>query len=331
MPFSFKTSKKILGQTFHDFGTLGITRMSAALAYYTVFSLAPMLLVIITISSVVFGREAIEGRIYGQIKSFVGSDAAIQIQQLIKNATISGSVSFASVISVIVLIFSATGVFAEIQSSINTIWRLKAKPRKSGILKILKTRLLSFSMVVTLGFILMVSLIVNALLDGLIDRLLQLFPGVTVYVTYSVNIIFTFIVTSLLFGIIFKVLPDAKIKWHDVRMGAFVTALLFMVGRFAIGYYLGHSNISSTYGAAGSLVVLLLWVYYSAIILYFGAAFTKVYSQRHGDHIYPNSYAVWIEQVEVETKGALINQESEAKTVVKKDEIVLPEKHEESK
>lgn len=324
MHFNFQKTKALLKQTFHDFGTLGITRMSAALAYYTIFSIAPMLLVIITISSQVFGRDAIEGKIYGQIKTYVGSDAAVQIQELIKNATISGGVTFASVIGVIALLFAATGVFAEIQASINTIWRLKAKPRKSGILKVLKTRLLSFSMIITLGFILMVSLAVNAVLDSLIDRLIALFPGLTVYVTYTINVVFTFIIISLLFGIIFKVLPDARIKWRDVRMGAFVTALLFMVGRFAIGYYLGHSKISSTFGAAGSMVILLLWVYYSSIILYFGAAFTKAYSQRNGDHIYPNSYAVWIEQVEVENKGELSKQDSEIK-IVKKDDIVLPE------
>jgi len=322
MKFTFKNIWSVLKQTFKDFGTLNITRMSAALAYYTVFALAPMLLVIITICGVFFGREAIEGRIYSQIKSFVGSDAAVQIQQLIKNAAISPGLTLASTIGVIALIISATGVFAEIQSSINTIWRLKANPKKGGILKILLTRLLSFSMIVSLGFILMVSLIVNAALAALVDRLTQIFPGITVYLTYAINVILTFITTTLLFAIIFKVLPDARVKFKDIRAGAIATALLFMLGRFAIGFYLGHSKVSSTYGAAGSLVVILLWVYYSAIILYFGAAFTHAYVSRNGGHIYPNNYAVFVEQVEVENKGSLKDQNTEVKKVTK-DEVEI--------
>jgi membrane protein len=323
MKFTFRNIWNVLKQTFKDFGTLNITRMSAALAYYTVFALAPMLLVIITICGVFFGREAIEGRIYAQIKSFVGSEAAIQIQQLIKNAAISPGLTFASTIGVIVLIVSATGVFVEIQSSINTIWRLKANPKKGGIIKILLTRLLSFSMVVSLGFLLMVSLIVNAALAALVDRLTQIFPGITVYLTYAINVILTFITTAILFAVIFKVLPDARVKFKDIRAGAITTALLFMLGRFAIGFYLGQSKVSSTYGAAGSLVVILLWVYYSAIILYFGAAFTRAYVSRNGGHIYPNNYAVFIEQVEIENKGSLKDQSTDAKKEVKKDEVEI--------
>jgi membrane protein len=317
MKFAFKNIWSVLKQTFKDFGTLNIARMSAALAYYTVFALAPMLLVIITICGVFYGREAIEGRIYSQIRSFVGSEAAVQIQQLIKNAAISPGLTLASTIGVIALIFSATGVFAEIQSSINTIWRLKAHPKKGGILKILLTRLLSFSMIVSLGFILMVSLIVNAALAALVDKLTHIFPDITVYLTYAINVILTFITTAVLFAVIFKVLPDARVKFHDIRAGAITTALLFMLGRFAIGFYLGHSKVSSTYGAAGSLVVILLWVYYSAIILYFGAAFTRAYVSRNGGHIYPNNYAVFVEQVEVENKGSLKDQNTEVKKVTK--------------
>ena len=323
MKFTFRNIWNVLKQTFKDFGTLNITRMSAALAYYTVFALAPMLLVIITICGVFFGREAIEGRIYAQIKSFVGSEAAIQIQQLIKNAAISPGLTFASTIGVIALIFSATGVFAEIQSSINTIWRLKANPKKGGVIKILLTRLLSFSMIVSLGFLLMVSLIVNAALAALVDRLTQIFPGITVYLTYAINVILTFIATAILFAVIFKVLPDARVKFKDIRAGAITTALLFMLGRFAIGFYLGQSKVSSTYGAAGSLVVILLWVYYSAIILYFGAAFTRAYVSRNGGHIYPNNYAVFVEQVEVENKGSLKDQSTEVKKEVTKEEIEI--------
>ncbi|MEP6844654.1 MAG: YihY/virulence factor BrkB family protein [Panacibacter sp.] len=317
---------QILKQTFKDFADIKITRMSAALAYYTIFSIAPMLIVIITLCDIFLGRQAIEGQVYLQMKSFVGSDAAMQIQQLISNASISKDFSWASVVGVVALIFAATGVFAEIQDSINLIWRLKAKPRK-GWLKILFNRLLSFSMVVSLGFILLVSLVINAALDLLTDELVNMFPGTELYIAYGLNILLQFVTISFLFGIIFKILPDAKIQWKDVRAGALTTALLFMLGKFAIGFYLGKSNISSSYGAAGSLVIILLWVYYSATILYFGAAFTKVHAQFTGRHIYPNSYAVWIKQIEVENNHSLDTQTADAKTTVQEDEIAIDQKH----
>lgn len=323
MKFTFKNLWSVLKQTFKDFGALSVTRMAAALSYYTVFSLAPMLLVIITICGFFFGREAFEGKIYKQIASFVGSDAALQIQELIKNAAIAPGMTLASIVGVITLILSATGVFAEIQSSINTIWRLKANPKRGGIIKILLTRLLSFSMIVSLGFVLMVSLVVNAAMDALVDRLTRIFPQITVYLAYAINVLLTFLTTSLLFAIIFKVLPDARVKFKDIKAGAITTAILFMIGRAAIGFYLGQSKVSSTYGAAGSLVVILLWVYYSAIILYFGAAFTRAYVSRNGGHIYPNEYAVFVENIEVENKGSLKDQNTVAKTQLKQDEVEI--------
>ena len=315
MASSLKSAWQILKQTFTDFGELKIMRMSAALAYYTIFSIAPMLIVIITVCDVFFGRAAIEGNIYGQIKSFVGSDAALEIQQLIKNATISKDITWASVIGIVALVFAATSVFAEIQDSINHIWRLKAKPRK-GWLKLLLNRLLSFSMVVTLGFILLVSLVINAVMDALVGRLVEIFPQLAIYAAYGINLLLTFLTTSFLFGIIFKMLPDAKISWKHVRTGAFTTAILFMLGKFVISFYLGKTQITSSYGAAGSLVIILLWVYYSSIILYFGAAFTRVYAQHTGSRIYPNGYAVWVQQVEVENKSSLQGQPVEAKEVI---------------
>jgi len=304
----------ILKQTFTDFADNKIARMSAALAYYTVFSIAPMLIVVITLCDFFYGHNAVEGTIYGQIKSVVGEQAALQIQQLIKNATISRDISWASVVGIVALIFAATSIFAEIQDSINLIWRLKAKPKK-GWLKLLINRLLSFSIVVCLGFILMVSLVVNAVLDALMQEIIKRLPQLAVYLSYGVNQLLTFATISFLFGIIFKVLPDAKIKWKDVRIGAFTTAILFMLGKFAIGYYLGRTKITSSYGAAGSVVIILLWVYYSAIILYFGAAFTRAYAQFTGRHIYPNSYAVWVQQVEVENKDSMQLAEATSKSV----------------
>ncbi|MBX2922319.1 MAG: YihY/virulence factor BrkB family protein [Chitinophagaceae bacterium] len=293
-----KNSWKILRQSAIDFIDDRVMKLSAALAYYTIFSLPGLLIIVIWIMDMFYGEAAVEGTIYGQISSLVGRDAAMQIQQTIRNATLSYQSGFAAVVGIATLVIGATSIFGEIQDSINLIWRLKAKPRK-GWLKLIINRLLSFSIIVSLGFILLVSLILNTLMDAFINRLTLAFPETQVFVAYIFNIVLTFVVTSFLFGLIFKVLPDAKVEWKHVRMGAFTTALLFMAGKFAIGYYLGQNKMSSAYGAAGSVILILLWVYYSAIILYFGAIFTRVYAIHKGSHIYPNEYAVWIKEVEI--------------------------------
>jgi membrane protein len=207
----------------------------------------------------------------------------------------------AHVISIIILLLAATGVFAEIQDSINIIWGLKTKPKKH-LIKLLLNRVMSFSMIASMGFILLVSLMVSSLLELLSDRLFHAFPQVTIYVAYAINVLILFGVISVLFGTIFMILPDGKIKWRHVRMGAYFTAFLFMVGKFAIGFYLGKSHIATIYGAAGSLIIILIWVYYSSIILYFGAEFTHVYAQLHGHKIRPNDYAVSIEKIIIETE-----------------------------
>jgi membrane protein len=199
----------------------------------------------------------------------------------------------------ITLLIGATTVFAEIQDSINTIWGLKPKPKK-GWLKLIQNRFLSFSVIASLGFLLLVSLGVTALIEGLSERLRANFPEVTVVVFYIINLVLTLIVVTSIFAVIFKVLPDANIKWKDVWAGAIATAVLFLLGKFAISFYISKSEVGSTYGAAGSLVVLLLWVYYSSIILYFGAEFTKAYALKYGSEIHPNKYAVTMKTVEVE-------------------------------
>ncbi len=321
MKFSLKDIWAITKQSFSDFIDNKVFKLSAALAFYTIFSLPAMLIIIISISDLFYGRAAIEGTLYHQISAFVGTDAALQIQQTIRGAAVSGSGNFAAVIGIITLLFGATSVFSEIQDSINLIWKLKTKPRKGkGFLKLVVNRLLSFSIVVSLGFLLLVSLLINGLMDALINRLTQLFPQLTVIMVYVFNLILTFGITALLFAMIFKVLPDAKIKWKHVRAGAFTTALLFMIGKFLIGYYLGHSKLSSTYGTAGSVIVMLLWVYYSAMILYFGAVFTHVYAVHTGSRIYPNDYAVWVQQVEVESVKS-IQQQPEEKAVIKTEDL----------
>lgn len=310
----FKNAWKLIRQSVADFFAERVLKLSAALAYYTIFSLPGLLIIVIWISDIFYGQEAVEGTIYGQISDLVGQGAALQIQETIRNATLSYQTTFAAIVGIATLIIGATSVFGEIQDSINLIWRLKAKPKK-GWLKLIVNRLLSFSIIVTLGFILLVSLIINAVMDALIDQLTRAFPETEVFVAYIFNIVLTFFITSFLFGLIFKVLPDAKVAWKHVRMGAFTTALLFMAGRFAIGYYLGQSKLSTAYGAAGSIIVILLWVYYSAAILYFGAIFTRIYAIHKGSHIYPNQYAVWIKEVEVESEKS-IQRQPEAKKIV---------------
>lgn len=296
-----KTYWQILKQSGSDFMEDKVLKLSASLAYYTIFSVAPMLIVIIYFCDLFLGREAIEGTLYGQIKDLVGAQAAMQLQQMIRNATLSQDMSWATIIGFITLFIGATGVFAEIQDSINSIWRLKLKSKpKKGLIKMLLNRLQSFSLVVSMGFILLVSLVVNGVIEFFNTRLATLFPEVAVVVIYIINLAVTFLVITILFAVIFKVLPDARIRWRDVIKGAVVTAILFMLGKFAIGVYLSASKISSSYGAAGSIVIILIWVYYSAAILYFGAVFTRVHVQYFGARIYPNDYAVWVKQIEVD-------------------------------
>ena len=289
-------------ETFSQFIDDNALKLSAALSYYTIFSLPPLLMIIISLCGFFFGAEAVRGEIFGQINGLVGNEAALQIQDAIKNVKLSNSSTFATTVGIIVLIIGASGVFTEIQDSLNYIWGIKAKPKR-GLMKFIKNRLVSFSMIGSVGFLLMVGLIVNSLMDVLNNRLATRFPQDTIYLFYAANILIVFIIITLLFTVIFKTLPDGKIVLRDCIIGASFTALLFMIGKFAIGAYLGSSAIASVYGAAGSIILILVWVYYSAIILYFGAEFTKVYALTHGQKIIPNEYSVKVikDDIEIET------------------------------
>lgn len=296
---TFKGIWEVLKNSFTGFSNDRVMKMSSSLAYYTVFSLAPLLIIIISLSGIFLGRDAAEGKVYHQLENFVGTNTAMQLQEMIKSASLSGKSEIAVIIGIITLIIGATTVFAQIQDSINTIWGLKPKP-KSGLLQFLKNRVLSFSIIIGLGFLLLVSLTLSTLIDGFSTALQNRFPDITVFIFYIINLIITLIITAIIFGAIFKVLPDAKIKWKDVAAGAITTAVLFMLGKFGISYYIRKSQVGSTYGAAGSLVILLLWVYYSAIILYFGAEFTKALAVKYGSNIHPDEYAVTTKTIEVE-------------------------------
>jgi membrane protein len=312
---------RILKDTFNSFLDDRALKFSASLSYYTVFSLAPLLLLMISLAGVFFGREAIQGKVFGEINGLIGNEAASQIQEIIKNMELSGETTTAIIIGAITLVIGATSVFGEIQDSINIIWRVKAKPKR-GWVKILQDRLLSSSLIVGLGFLLIVSLIVNGALLALSEWLKYYFPDVTLIIFQIGNVLVSFIVIMTLFGVIFKVLPDAKIAWKDVRAGAFFTSCLFMLGRYLIGVYINYSGTASAYGAAGSLIVILVWVYYTAAILYFGAEFTRVYAEYLGARIEPADYAVYVEQQEREKDVAVLpdTAKPDAEVIVKPEE-----------
>jgi len=297
-----KTGKKvytILKNSVDDFIDDNAIKLSASLAYYTIFSLPPLLIVIIFLCGIFFGEEAVRGEIFSEINGLVGNSAALQIQDMIRNVKLSHDNTLAAIVGIGALIFGSSGVFSEIQSSINYIWGLKPKPKK-GIIKFLKNRLMSFSMIGAVGFLLMVSLAVNAIMDVLNQRLMAHFPDITISIFYTLNMVIVYVIICLLFTLIFKSLPDGNVGWKYTIVAAAFTSLFFMLGKFLIGLYLGKSNIASTYGAAGSLIIILLWVYYSAIILYFGAEFMKSYARFNKQKIIPNEYSVWIEKEEVE-------------------------------
>ncbi|GAB3011086.1 YihY/virulence factor BrkB family protein [Spirosoma pulveris] len=295
----------VIRDAFNGFLNDRCLKLSAALAYYTVFSLAPLLVLIISVVSIFLGQDAIQGQIFSQINGLVGNEAAKQIQDMIKSVSLSGKTNTALAIGIITLVIGATSIFVEIQDSVNMIWRVKAKPKR-GWLKLIKDRLLSSSLVVSLGFLLLVSLIINGLILAMSDFLSRYLPGIGVYLVSGFNFLISTAVVSVLFAIIFKVLPDAKISWKDVRWGAFFTALLFMLGRYLIGLYIETTSTSSAYGAAGSLIVILTWIYYTAAILYFGAEFTQAYANHFGIKIEPADYAVYVEQTERERDVAVI-------------------------
>jgi membrane protein len=276
-----------------DFNNDNGFKLAASLSYSMIFAIGPLLIVVISLVGIFWGRQAIEGRIYEQINHLVGSSAATQIQDIIRYTQQTKHTIAGAIIGGVILLLTATGVFTEIQGSINYMWSIQAKPKK-GWLKLLMNRLLSFSLIVAFGFISMVSLLVNSLMDLLSDFLKKYFSHFTIYFFYGVNITLTLAVVVLLFMVVFRILPDAIISWKNAFIGAIFTGLLFMLGKLIIGLYLGHSNIGLMYGAAASIIVILTWVYYSSIILYFGAEFTKAYALGYGGGIRPSDTAVFI-------------------------------------
>jgi len=295
----FKEIWKILVATFMGFIDDNGLKLSASLAYYTIFSIAPLLILIISLAGLVWGHDAANNKLYPQIAHYVGSQAAMQIQEILKNLQLSGKSGTAVIVGIITLLIGASSIFVEIQDSLNIIWRVKAKPKR-GWLKLVQNRFLSFSLIISLGFLMLASLLVNLILKALSSWIINFMHAITSVLLNVINLGATFIIISVLFGIIFKFLPDVKIKWRDVRTGAFFTAALFMVGQYAINLYIQYAAKTSAYGAAGSILVILVWIYYTAAILYIGAEFTEVYAEAMGSQIEPAEYAVSVQQTEVE-------------------------------
>ena len=255
--------------------------MGAALAYYTLFSIAPLLIIAIAVAGLVFGQEAARGEIVAQIQGLIGREGAIAVQGLLKSVNEPAQDIFATVVSIITLVIGATTVFAELQSDLDRIWRVPAPAKENGLWALLRARLLSFGMVLGLGFLLLVSLVVSAAIAAFGKWSYGFFEGREAYL-HALNFGISFAISTLLFAMIYKLMPRARIAWRDVWVGAAVTALLFEIGKSLIGLYLGTTGVASGFGAAGSLVVLLVWVYFSAQIFLLGAEFTWVYSHEYG-------------------------------------------------
>jgi membrane protein len=265
--------------------------LGAALAYYTVFSLAPLLIISIALAGLVFGAEAAQGQIFDQLRGLLGDASGKAMQEIVQSASAEPKTGVvATVIGFVTLLFGASGVFGQLQASLNIIWGVQPKPGR-GILGIIRDRSLSFGFILVVGFLLLVSLLLTAGIAFVGKQFGAMVPGMEALIQI-LNSILSLAVITLLFGMMFKILPDANIAWRDVWIGAFITALLFTLGKFALGFYLGRSGVASSYGAAGSLIVLLLWVYYSSQVVFFGAEFTQVYANRFGSHVTPSSNAI---------------------------------------
>jgi membrane protein len=281
----------LLKQTASEWMEDDAPTLGAALAYYTVFSLAPLMTIAIAMAGFFFGKEAAQGQIFDELRVLLGEEGGKAVEEMVQSANAQPTAGIvATIISVVMLLVGASGVFGQLQASLNTIWGVKPKSGR-GVLGIIQDRLLSFGFTLVVGFLLLVSLLLTAGIALVADWVGSLMPG-SETIAQMLNILFSLAMITLLFAMIFKFLPDAKIAWRDVWIGAFITAALFTIGKFALGIYLGKSGVASSYGAAGSLIVLLLWVYYSSQILFFGAEFTQVYANRFGTCVAPADNAV---------------------------------------
>jgi membrane protein len=285
----FRTGSAVFKATMASWSEDRVPRLAAALAYYTLFSLAPLLIIVIAVASLVFGQQAAEGRIADQIQGLLGEEGAKAVQAMLQHAGEQKATGIlATVIGVVTLVFGASGVFGELQDALNTIWRVKPRPGR-GVFDMVRARFFSFAMVLGIVFLLLVSLVVSAALAALGKFGSRMIPVSALHV---LDIVVSVAVVTVLFAMIFKIMPDVRIAWRDVWVGALFTAVLFTVGKILIGLYLGRSSVGSAFGAAGSLVVVLVWLYYSAQILFLGAELTKAYAHRRTPIVQPTADAM---------------------------------------
>lgn len=292
---------EFLKEVFAQWSEDKAPQLGASLAYYSLFSLAPLLVIAISVAGLVFGEEAARGQVAGALNDFLGRDGAAAVETMIENARKPAESSIAAAIGLVMLVFGASGVFAQLKDSLNTIWEVKPRANR-GLWGTFRDRFLSVAAVLGAGFLLLTSLVITTAISAMSSYLGGLLPGSDA-VWHVVNLAVSFAIITVLFALMFKFLPDVRIRWHDVWIGATLTAALFLVGKYAIGLYLGHSSVGSAYGAAGSLVVVLVWMYYSAQILFFGAEFTQVYANRYGSRIRPSKDAVPLTEAEREQQG----------------------------
>lgn len=286
----WKTALQLLKATFSDFQKDHVSRLAAALAYYSVFSLGPLLLIALSIAELAFDEEAARGAVEAHLQNFVGQDTAAAVQDMMQSANRSGDSVGMAIVGSAILLVSASGVFAQLKDAMNTVWDIALKPG-GGIITFLKSRALSLSMVLVVGFLLLVSLIASTLISTATGWVEGVFPIHPLF-WQAVNFVLFLVAATFLFAMIFKILPDAEIEWRDVWIGAFLTSALFSIGKLLLALYLGREDAGSAYGAAGALILLLSWVFYTANILLFGAEFTQVYSHHRGRDIQPTEGAV---------------------------------------
>ena len=296
--FRLKDLPSLLKETFKEWNDDDPWRLSAIIAYYAIISLPALLVIIINTVGAVWGEEIVQGKLTNEISSALGNDAAQSIQAMIDSTQAGNKSTISTIIGIATLIFGATGIFYHLQISLNAIWDIKVKP-KSNILKLVIDRARSFGFVLVIGFLLLISFFITTIISVLTNYLSVVFGDTLIYISFLTDILLSVGVISVLFALMFKYLPDAKIQWRTVWIGAIITAALFVLGKFLLGLYLGKANPGSTYGAAGSVILILLWVSYSSLILFFGAEFTFVYSKRYGIGIRPKANAVRIETKEI--------------------------------
>lgn len=266
-------------------------REAAVVSYYAIFSIPALLVIIISAAGLAFGREAVSGHISAQISQIMGSETAQQVEEIVAKASETKASVLASIIGIITLILGATGVFTQLQKSLNLIWEVEAKPKKAW-LKSLRDRLFSFGLILSIGFLLLISLLISTALSAFSEWIKVYLPDFMMFVFRLISFVISFGVITILFTLMFKILPDVRVRWKNVWIGAMITTLLFIAGKFALGLYFGKTNPGSTYGAAGSIILIMLWVNYSSMIVFFGAEYTKQFSIAKGEKIQPKRDAV---------------------------------------